>query len=247
MIGIYKFENLLNGHCYIGQSINIERRYREHINRAENLAKTESHSVLHRALKKYGISNFSFTILEECSKEQLNEREQYWIAYYDSFANGYNSTSGGDAQEASMYFTKEIVDEIKQLLLNTDISYQQIHQQYNISIGRISEINTGKIWFDQNLSYPLRTLKRPVYCKNCGVEISHRSTLCTACANLQKRCVSRPTREELKDLIRSKPFTTIGRLYKVSDNAIKKWCDSYNLPRTKKEIKTYSDTEWENI
>jgi hypothetical protein len=49
--------------------VNIERRYREHINRAENLAKTESHSVLHRALKKYGISNFSFTILEECSKE----------------------------------------------------------------------------------------------------------------------------------------------------------------------------------
>ena len=126
-------------------------------------------------------------------------------------------------------------------------SFFDVVGQEHITSTLKNEINTGKIWFDQNLSYPLRTLKKLVYCKNCGVEISHRSTLCTACANLQKRCVNRPTREELKDLIRSKPFTTIGQLYKVSDNAIKKWCDSYNLPRTKKEIKTYSDTEWENI
>lgn len=55
------------------------------------------------------------------------------------------------------------------------------------------------------------------------------------------------SREKLKKLIRTKSFVEIGKLYGVTDNAIRKWCDKYNLPRTKKEIKKYSDTEWENI
>ena len=55
------------------------------------------------------------------------------------------------------------------------------------------------------------------------------------------------TREELKKLIRTQPFTQIAKQYQVTDNAIKKWCDKFNLPRTKKEIKTYSDEDWKNI
>ena len=55
------------------------------------------------------------------------------------------------------------------------------------------------------------------------------------------------TREELKELIRTKPFTHIAKKYQVTDNAIKKWCDKFNLPRTKKEIKTYSDEDWKNV
>ena len=43
------------------------------------------------------------------------------------------------------------------------------------------------------------------------------------------------------------PFTQIATYYKVSDNAIRKWCDSYNLPRKKSEIKQYSDQEWQKI
>jgi len=55
------------------------------------------------------------------------------------------------------------------------------------------------------------------------------------------------SREELKFLIRSKPFTYIGKMYNVSDNSIRKWCKTYELPSTKKEINSYSDKEWENI
>ena len=62
-----------------------------------------------------------------------------------------------------------------------------------------------------------------------------------------RRVVERPAREELKDLIRNKPFTEIGKKFGVSDNAIKKWCDAYNLPRKKKDIKLISDEEWQNI
>ena len=54
-------------------------------------------------------------------------------------------------------------------------------------------------------------------------------------------------REELKKLIRTTPFTTIGKQCNVSDNAVRKWCDSYNLPRTKKEIKQYTDEQWDSL
>ena len=55
------------------------------------------------------------------------------------------------------------------------------------------------------------------------------------------------TREQLKDLIRNKPFTHIGVKFGVTDNAIKKWCDKFNLPRTKREINQYSDEQWKLI
>ena len=53
-----------------------------------------------------------------------------------------------------------------------------------------------------------------------------------------------PTREQLKSLIRTTSFLEIGKMYGFSDNAVRKWCDKMNLPRTKKEIKAYSDEEW---
>ena len=49
------------------------------------------------------------------------------------------------------------------------------------------------------------------------------------------------------NLIRTKPFVEIGKMFKVSDNTIRKWCDSYNLPRKVTDIKKYSDIEWEKI
>lgn len=55
------------------------------------------------------------------------------------------------------------------------------------------------------------------------------------------------SREELKHLIRTTPFLTIGKQFGVSDNAIRKWCDKYKLPRKVSEIKKYTDEEWEDI
>lgn len=55
------------------------------------------------------------------------------------------------------------------------------------------------------------------------------------------------TREELKKKIRTQSFLSIGKEFNISDNAIRKWCDKFNLPRTKKEIKSYSDKEWDLI
>lgn len=90
MIGIYKITNLLNRKIYIGQSINIQNRWEDHKYYSSN-----EHTALQAAFKKYGISNFSFEIIEECSKEELDEKEIYWIKFYDSYNNGYNLTKGG--------------------------------------------------------------------------------------------------------------------------------------------------------
>ena len=84
------------------------------------------------------------------------------------------------------------------------------------------------------------------YCKDCGKEITEGSERCIQCAGKFKRTPLEEmpiTREELKNLIRTKSFLEIGRQYNLSDNGIRKWCDKFNLPRTKKDIKSYSDNE----
>ena len=97
MVGIYKYQNLINGKIYIGQSKDIARRKKDHVTRAFNNFSTNSEydSPLHRAMRKYGLENFSFEIIEECEASQLNEREIFWIKYYDAQSNGYNLSPGG--------------------------------------------------------------------------------------------------------------------------------------------------------
>lgn len=250
MIGIYKFENLLNGHCYIGQSVDIERRFKDHVNRAKNNfnSNSEYNSSFHRALRKYGLQNFSFIVLEECDKQLLNEREMYWIKYYNSYEKGYNETLGGDTQEATRKFNDRFILSIQNILLNTSMTYEEIHKKFNISLGRISEINTGKVGYNTNLSYPLRNKKKKYICSICGAEVYKGSKYCIVCANKQNRAVKeRPNREELKTLIRTKTFVAIGLMYGVTDNAIRKWCKAENLPTKKQIINAYSDKEWETI
>ena len=91
--GIYKITNKINGKCYIGQSNDINRRWRQEL--SPN-AKLNPH--LARAFEKYGTDNFEFEIIEECQRELLNEREQFWINIYNSADKnfGYNKTFGGD-------------------------------------------------------------------------------------------------------------------------------------------------------
>ena len=94
MIGIYKFTNKLNGKIYIGQSVDIEHRRKEHLRYKDG-------GYFHRSLMKYGNDNFDFEILEECDIMQLNERERYWISYYNSNNRdkGYNCTEGGEGAQ----------------------------------------------------------------------------------------------------------------------------------------------------
>lgn len=93
----------------------------------------------------------------------------------------------------------------------------------------------------KNTAYKILSAKN--VCSDCGVEISKGSQRCRSC-NGKFRENNVISREELKALIRTTSFTQIGKQFGVSDNAIRKWCDKYNLPRKTSEIKTYSDDDW---
>lgn len=75
MTGIYKYKNKINGRIYIGQSTDIEHRYKQHLYDAKN--RTEKSTGIDIAINKYGIENFCFEILEECDVNQLDERERF--------------------------------------------------------------------------------------------------------------------------------------------------------------------------
>lgn len=106
MIGIYKITCNETGKCYIGQSIDIENRWIQHICRAKYEIENNK---FYNAMRKYGYENFTYEVIEECDKSQeiLDERERYWIEYYDSYENGYNSTRGG--QNKAWIYDPEII------------------------------------------------------------------------------------------------------------------------------------------
>ena len=92
--GIYKITNIKNKKVYIGQSVNISERFKQHVKRGVG-AEAPTRNKLYPEMNEFGPEGFTFEFLEECSKEQLNDREKYWIEYFDSYTYGYNSTTGG--------------------------------------------------------------------------------------------------------------------------------------------------------
>lgn len=106
---IYKIQNLINGNVYIGQTVkSVEKRFQQHRN---NYNKPYfSQLTLYKAFKKYGLDSFSFEALEEVDNNKLDEREKYWIDYYDSYRNGYNMTLGGRLVELYKWDLQEILD-----------------------------------------------------------------------------------------------------------------------------------------
>lgn len=92
-MGIYKITNKENKLCYIGQAKNIRERWREHMKCGLGID-TPANNKLYEAMKKEGIDNFTFELLEECSVEYLNEKEAFYINLYDSYHYGYNSNIG---------------------------------------------------------------------------------------------------------------------------------------------------------
>lgn len=91
--GIYKITNQQTGQCYIGQSIDVGKRWLDHIKCGLGID-TPAQNKLYKAMMENGITNFTFELLEECSKEQLNEKERFYIELYQSYNFGYNSNRG---------------------------------------------------------------------------------------------------------------------------------------------------------
>lgn len=95
--------------------------------------------------------------------------------------------------------------------------------------------------------YKKQKEKTKKYCIDCGKEIHNTSIRCPECNAIYRQITERPNREELKKLIREKSFSEIGRMFGVSDNSVRKWCDKVNLPRKVSDIKKFSNEDWELI
>lgn len=107
---IYGFQNIINGKWYVGQTIQQpNKRKNQHIKSAYNPNDKDYETLFHQKIRQYGQNNFIFTILEEVKdKKDLDDRERYWIAYYQSFikdGNGYNLTRGGQKRKDNENYT----------------------------------------------------------------------------------------------------------------------------------------------
>ena len=129
---IYKITNKVNGKVYIGQSsFSVEKRFAEHC-RDMNKRSLEKRP-LYSAMKKYGIENFSVELIEECELDIIHQREQYWIAFYNSYHNGYNATIGG---EGTILFDHEaIANRLKELPYRSEVA-----KEFGCSVDLISDI-----------------------------------------------------------------------------------------------------------
>ena len=113
MIGIYKITSKTSGKVYVGQSINIKKRFYEHLYQAFHREELGYTSILHQAMRKYGAEDFYLEVLEECSAEELDNREKYWIEELNCMSpNGYNILSGGQGKRAAPLFCKSCGKEI---------------------------------------------------------------------------------------------------------------------------------------
>ncbi len=144
---IYKITNIQNNKIYIGQTIRpVEQRFHRHINDALNNI-LDTHFA--RAIRKYGKENFIIETIDTAnSQEELNQKEQYWIRFYDSVNNGYNETDaiskcGGNTYQSK---TKEemgiIKDKIRQTKLGAKNPMARKIKRINIKTNEVDVFDT---------------------------------------------------------------------------------------------------------
>ena len=146
MIGIYKITKISNSKSYIGQSNDIERRFKEH--------KYKIDLPIEIAIQKYGVAAFKFEVIEECTLDELDEKEIYWIAYYNTYKGfGYNcNPGGGNSRGENNGRTK---------LTNQDVAYirecydahmrrKEVYEYFKdkISFSAFASIWDGTTWKD---------------------------------------------------------------------------------------------------
>ena len=112
MIGIYKIENCINGKVYIGKSVDIMNRWKEHIEQGINALQYED--KFHFDLNEHP-DHFIFTILEICKESELSDKENFYIKKYNSIKNGYNKISASNEINLDREFARSEQDIIKKL------------------------------------------------------------------------------------------------------------------------------------
>jgi len=151
--GIYKITCNANKMIYIGQSKDIKRRFSHH---KYTLKKNKSHNKhLQYAWNKYGKDDFDFEIIEMVDMDEIDEREKYWIEYYDSYKQGFNQTEGGSGigHNNKVYKYTGFKDNKQKIIANLNTgerfySFEELNKRYKISNpyyfkNIIDDINAG--------------------------------------------------------------------------------------------------------
>lgn len=156
MIGIYCWTNKINNKKYVGQSVDIERRRQQHIYGAGKYT-----TKISLAMHKYGLNNFTFEILELCEIEKLNEREQYWIDFYDSITNGYNITyvdengcvTRGECNPRTKLTNEEVLEMRNRVHVSKEYP-KEVYEDYKdkISYDRFWSAIHGATWKNVDMS-----------------------------------------------------------------------------------------------
>lgn len=236
------FAHKLSGMAYIGQSVNIERRYKDHRGRI-NGGRPDG-SKFHEAAMVDGFDSFNFTVLEECSVDELNDREIYYIGQYNTlYPNGYNLSQGGSSPHTNKLSSVSDVEEIITLLKSTKLTNSEIGMKFGVSDQTISDINCGRIWFSDKVSYPVRNrsalaegqtdIRKSQKCIECGRYIyrARATGMCVECYN-QERSKRIPGKNELYDALCQNSFEKVASKYGVSTASVRRWCQKHDIPKT---------------
>lgn len=188
--GIYKIENKINGKVYIGQSVDVYRRLKKHIWDLKN----NNGSVLYKALKKYGIENFIYELIEECNIDKLDEREIYYIKKYNSYigvegSNGYNMNQGGGSNRGWKP-SKENIENFRNANLGGKSHFarkticdgivfdcaKDCAEHFNISYASIKDWLSGKSrmpieWYQKGLRYLDKEMSEYEYAKPKSIKV----------------------------------------------------------------------------
>lgn len=87
--GIYKITDIASGKCYVGQAVSVSQRWRQHVKRGLG-AEAPTRNKLYPAMKSIGVENFTFELIEECSRDQLDAQEDYWQQYFHALDFGFS-------------------------------------------------------------------------------------------------------------------------------------------------------------
>ena len=159
-IGIYKITSP-SGRIYIGQSINIDKRWRDYL---QMNTKTKSQIKLWRSFTKYGVNNHTFEILEKCTiKDNLNKKERFWQDYFRVIENGLNCILQ-DSQDKKRVFSKETIEKIRKSSTGREVSKIQIDATRKRMLG--NKYNTGrkrKSWEKDKISKSMKLISQGKY------------------------------------------------------------------------------------
>jgi group I intron endonuclease len=160
MQGIYKITNLITDKCYIGKTVNYAKRMQEHRTIPFQPEHKEYEKTLYKSIRKYGLDNFSFELIEELKDYSVSgEREQYYITLYNSYNNGYNDTPGGDGGSEKGHCQGETNGRAK-LTENDVIMIRTLYANgisrsdcYKMFCNKISSGGFGRVWLGQTWSH----------------------------------------------------------------------------------------------